>query len=235
MNTNSAELRAANDALLAQGLKRCPHPDCPAKGQPQPVEHFYRKASTRDQLSGWCKACCIRNSARSSAAYRASDAGKATARRAYEKRSAEGRDLIAKAKYRESSTYREWLKDYSARPDRKAAQNAYNVRERAKRGARAVVNNAITEGRLVRASELPCSHCCGQAAEYHHHLGYEPEHVMDVTPLCVECHRLTDLRERVDARITARFRALAVEPHPPSTSEAVTSSQRSIRPLQGDR
>ncbi len=53
--------------------------------------------------------------------------------------------------------------------------------------ARNAVAIAVKDGRLPRASTLLCS--CGDAAShYHHYLGHEREHWLDVIPLCPLCH-----------------------------------------------
>ena len=49
-------------------------------------------------------------------------------------------------------------------------------------------------GTLPAASSLACVECGNQAAHYHHHLGYEPEHWTDVIPVCHTCHRLLHVR-----------------------------------------
>lgn len=33
-----------------------------------------------------------------------------------------------------------------------------------------------------------CHYCPAQAKQYHHHNGYEPEHYLDVVPICIKCH-----------------------------------------------
>ena len=54
--------------------------------------------------------------------------------------------------------------------------------------ARRKVNNAIRDGRLVSPKMFICS--CGQPAQqYHHWKGYEPEHWLDVIPVCIPCHK----------------------------------------------
>ncbi len=56
--------------------------------------------------------------------------------------------------------------------------------------ARIAVGRLIQSGKLPRADALICAHCqlvC--AAEYHHFNGYEPEHWLDVVPLCIPCHK----------------------------------------------
>lgn len=63
------------------------------------------------------------------------------------------------------------------------------------------VNHLIRVGVLPKPSTLPCNHCGlrlgeGKAKkhEYHHYLGYAPEHHEDVVPLCTSCHRLLHTR-----------------------------------------
>jgi hypothetical protein len=43
-------------------------------------------------------------------------------------------------------------------------------------------------GLLPPAKTLLCVDCGAQAQEYHHHNGYEPEHLLDVIPVCRACH-----------------------------------------------
>ena len=49
--------------------------------------------------------------------------------------------------------------------------------------ARYKVNYAIKSGKLLPARHYWCA-CGKQAEQYHHHLGYEPEHQFDVIPVC---------------------------------------------------
>ena len=58
--------------------------------------------------------------------------------------------------------------------------------------ARALVNQRVRFGRIPRASSLNCSECGGQAAHYHHHLGYAFENRYAVVPVCAKCHVLID-------------------------------------------
>lgn len=51
------------------------------------------------------------------------------------------------------------------------------------------VAHAVRVGEIPPASTLICEHCQeAQAANYHHHNGYEPEFWLDVVALCTECH-----------------------------------------------
>lgn len=51
------------------------------------------------------------------------------------------------------------------------------------------VNNSIKGMKLPKPNTLPCYCCNRQAEQYHHYLGYEPEHWFDVLPVCRKCHR----------------------------------------------
>ncbi len=37
-----------------------------------------------------------------------------------------------------------------------------------------------------------CANCGKQAEQWHHHNGYEKDHWLDVTPLCIPCHQAAD-------------------------------------------
>lgn len=54
--------------------------------------------------------------------------------------------------------------------------------------ARSFMRSAISRGLLPQISTCTCVDCGAQAAEYHHHVGYEEAHWLDVIPLCRECH-----------------------------------------------
>ena len=57
-----------------------------------------------------------------------------------------------------------------------------------RRKARITVANALATNKLIRPSGFYCK-CGNRAQEYHHHLGYAPEHWLAVIPLCLVCHR----------------------------------------------
>lgn len=70
--------------------------------------------------------------------------------------------------------------------------------EMAKRKARQRVNSEVKAGRMQRPNDLPCVDCGhlfetdGKRHEYDHHLGYEPEHWLDVVARCAKCHHQKD-------------------------------------------
>jgi len=55
--------------------------------------------------------------------------------------------------------------------------------------AKWTIGNAIQKGRLVPAKTLQCYYCGVQAEQWHHWHGYEPEHLLDVIPVCRKCHQ----------------------------------------------
>lgn len=64
--------------------------------------------------------------------------------------------------------------------------------------ARQRVNVEVRTGRRPHPNTLPCSDCGHtwrkgeRRHEYDHHLGYEPEHHLDVEPVCTTCHAARD-------------------------------------------
>ena len=77
--------------------------------------------------------------------------------------------------------------------------------EQAKSQAHTAVALAVANGRLPRARDVACVRCGSRAAEYHHYLGYAPEHRLDVEALCLPCHVRCHVRGRPrGARVTVR-------------------------------
>jgi hypothetical protein len=54
--------------------------------------------------------------------------------------------------------------------------------------ATAAVQRAVKTGTLPPAKSVRCIDCEREAAQYHHHRGYAPEHRTDVVALCRPCH-----------------------------------------------
>lgn len=50
------------------------------------------------------------------------------------------------------------------------------------------VRTAIRRGELPAPTSLTCADCPEAAEQYHHFIGYEPEHWLDVLALCRSCH-----------------------------------------------
>lgn len=54
---------------------------------------------------------------------------------------------------------------------------------------------AVKRGDLPRIRTRWCFDCMRQARIYHHHRGYAPEHLLDVIPVCYDCHRIRHEKE----------------------------------------
>jgi hypothetical protein len=85
---------------------------------------------------------------------------------------------------------------YAATPERHATR-ATEIRvwreehgEHPGRRAHTAVYNAVRAGRLTKQ---PCAVCGAVRVQAHHHLGYEPDHWLDVQWLCARDHRRAHL------------------------------------------
>lgn len=106
--------------------------------------------------------------------YRNSIKGKATIKRYSQSKKGRNIQKIANKRYRQTKIYKARRKRYLIRhPEYKKARNA--------------VSNAIISRELSRPNIFHCP-CGKQAEQYHHHLGYAPEHRLDVIPVCIKCH-----------------------------------------------
>jgi hypothetical protein len=76
-------------------------------------------------------------------------------------------------------------KTYRKRSDKKRRQKYPD-----KFQARLAVSHAIERGDMESASLHKCTQCGKQAKFWHHYKGYEPEHYLDVIPLCPICDRI---------------------------------------------
>lgn len=60
------------------------------------------------------------------------------------------------------------------------------------KNAHQAVKRAIETGKLPPIDSVICADCGeAKAEEYHHTNGYEKEHWLNVTPLCLSCHGKT--------------------------------------------
>jgi hypothetical protein len=54
--------------------------------------------------------------------------------------------------------------------------------------AHRAVRKAVYYGILPKVHTQKCRVCNNRAVNYHHYLGYEEPHWLDVIPLCIRCH-----------------------------------------------
>lgn len=99
----------------------------------------------------------------------------------------------ARRKYGRTDKSRKAQKRYSQSPKGKLVNcrktDRYRKRHPLYTQASHAVNRAIRAGHIPRPDTFQCSQECSKRAEqYHHHLGYAPEHWLDVVPVCIPCH-----------------------------------------------
>ncbi len=157
---------------------------CTKCQQAKPLQDFPKEPRMRDGRKNQCKACCY------------------AARRVYftaEKVAAYNKAYFATevGKAARSKGNKKWRqgakgKAYQDRPDVREYRNAkmrkYRARNPVKNAARQAVREAKRRGLIPNAKELSCRFCGKPASEYHHLYGYEPEHHLDIIPLCDTCH-----------------------------------------------
>ena len=97
--------------------------------------------------------------------------------------------IIRRTRYKErmnETGYREKRNQYQ-KEYRKRVHSSYHP---SIRRAHKVVEAAIMRGALPPIKTQYCK--CGEQAEhYHHHNGYDQDHLLDVIPLCASCHGKT--------------------------------------------
>jgi len=174
-------------------IKYCSH--CK---QFKPISEFGRNRNNKDGVQLWCKFC--------HKVYEQTEKCKATRKRY--RQTEKGKDVQRRAikKHRQTekgkATHRAIMKRYEKSEKGKATRKTYIKSEKGKARqkrfynchpnnlkAKTAVNNAIRSGKLPRANTLLCHYCPKPAQQYHHWHGYEPEHWLDVVPVCVKCHR----------------------------------------------
>jgi len=176
----------------------------------KPLSEFHKHSRYKYGVRSCCKDCANQQNV----IYGKSDKGK-KAKLKYKKsdkgRQSENRYRQSEKSKRRHSRYRKTLKSHVVRMKYEQSDKGkqtrklytqseksktYQINYRANRRklnpnavkARMSVNNAVKTGKLPRPDDFQCS-CGNQAHEYHHHLGYEPEHWFDVIAVCVPCHK----------------------------------------------
>lgn len=183
-------------SLAVNGFKVCSKKDCPYNGEPQLIDNFSSHKRYADGKQTQCKTCLNLANAR----YRETEAR----RESLKKYNSSKKGRTRKNRYQKTSEKHKASKKRYNQTD-KGKANSYhqnqrsaslyktNSEHRLKVRARGSVNYHIRVGNLLPALSFTCSNCSKcQAQEYHHFLGYEREHWLDVKPVCIPCHRNLD-------------------------------------------
>ena len=155
---------------------------CPKCKNIKSLLEFCKCSSHKDGYQSWCKTCMKKNNS----SYQKSEKGKQAQRR-YEQNHVEQIKQHRK-QYKQSENGKQICLQNVKR---------YQKRNPDKRRAHQKVNNVIQVGRLPRPNILQCYYCPEKAEQYHHHLGYKPEHWLDVIPVCIDCHKKIHRNERL--------------------------------------
>ena len=163
--------------------KRCSH--CkPIK----PISNFTKDRLSKDGLAYRCKACQRIDRMR----YLKTEKGKAAQKRYRQSDKGRAAELKRVKKYRKTEkgrkTYLKAQRKFGKSEKGKAYQKQWCLNHPESRKAKAAVNWLVRIGKLPRPDTLPCHYCPKQAKEYHHWHGYEPEHRLDIVPVCKKCH-----------------------------------------------
>ena len=148
------------------------------------LDEFYKNRSRKSGYRTSCKQC--------DRSYWQSDKGKEVIRRYLQsdKGKKTGRRNIDR--YQKTEKGKMGARRYHASDKGQATQKrinlAYHKNFPERRKANDAVNDAVKHRTMPKASSLFCK-CGNRAQEYHHHLGYAPEHWLAVIPLCLVCHR----------------------------------------------
>lgn len=163
---------AAKEPYIPPTAKACTNTTCIHKGELQPMENFTNSSRNKDGKDWWCKDC-------KRAWQQQRDQEAERLRKENHRKSPEG--IAARKRYDQSKRGKETARLRSARK-RADPEKAKKVLARNK------LNKAVRAGKIPHVSTQKCSQCREQAEQYHHYLGYEPEHWFDIEPYCAKCH-----------------------------------------------
>lgn len=135
------------------------------------LSEFYKEPKCKDGHLKKCKKCYLKQTKK----YERTEKGKAVHKNY--RQTEKGKEVFRKAIFRHHRTEKF-----------KATQKRYITRYPERCKARDAVNYAVQAGNLPRPNTLQCHYCDVQAEQYHHHLGYESKHYLDVVPICQKCH-----------------------------------------------
>jgi len=168
--------------------KQCYNPSCRRYGQVLPIDEFNKSTASPDGYFYICRECANER-VRKQRERDPDNKEKTNVYARYFRKTLKGRinDRRGKKKYRQSPKGR--LNDAERRK-----------RDKQKMQARSALNHAVDTGKLPPPTACKCFVCGNAAKEYHHYLGYEPKHHLDVKPVCKMCHAAIHHAQASDTR-----------------------------------
>jgi len=165
---------------------------CTKCKQIKSLSDFYKDKQKRDGYTSSCKICCtsqVMQYAQTPTGYQV----RMQANRKYQKSEKGKKNAQRYAQYY-YGTERGKFTAKHYKQSKKGKETAARLAREYRRThpfyaiATNAVNHAVQGGKLPRPDTLKCHYCPAQAKQYHHYLGYEPEHWLDVFPICCSCH-----------------------------------------------
>jgi len=147
------------------------------------TSEFYEHSLSKDGYQYWCKECASLHHEK----YRQSKKGITSSRKAAKHYRNTKNGQIRIKQYKQSENGKVAEQKYRQSKKGKENQKRYEVKFPNKIRAKVSVMMAVRSGKLLHVKSLICS--CDQPAQQYHHPSYEPEHRLDVTPLCIKCHK----------------------------------------------
>ena len=152
---------------------------CTKCKQVKPLSEFYKSPTGKDGHNTRCKKYYLEICKK----YQRTEKGKKIRKRANVKynQSEKGRNgnNVREKKYR-------YTDKYLAKIERR--NHKYREKHPLYRAMTLTVYRAVKKGILPHPTNRKCSQCGESAIEYHHHLGNERKHWLDVIPVCRLCH-----------------------------------------------
>jgi len=143
----------------------------------KPFSEFYKDSRTKTGLMSGCKLCHCQ----ATLPYAKTTKGKNT-----RKRYAKIYRQTSKGKSAAKKHHRRYYASVKGKIARSNSNRRYRKSHPVKKQARKAVFHAVRNGTLPQARSMICS--CGKTALQYHHPSYEPEHWLDVIPVCRKCH-----------------------------------------------
>ena len=173
----------------------------------KPIDEFRKRKDSKDGHRNDCRICeNLRQNKRYHTPdgkklamdrirrYRKTIKGKAISKKAKSKYFNKPENII---KSRRSARERQRSnKKKKSKQNKTKASQSFRDRYPKKYKAHIAVTNAIAQKILPPAKNCKCTICQKKAEQYHHHLGYKPEHWLDVIPVCQCCHMNIHVSER---------------------------------------
>jgi hypothetical protein len=160
--------------------------------QELPLSSYSKNKKSKDGLFSYCKPCArVRQKQ-----WRESNIEtRKDYMRQWHKENLEHETAYKRTKYQTDPEYRQkvldWQKVYRQTAEARKVHYEYKKRRgfaNDETRAHTTVNRAVRRGLLPKASTQVCSVCGGKADHWHHHVGYEREHWLDVVAVCAPCH-----------------------------------------------